>query len=210
MQIKPKIQGNKEWIVSKSSTGTNIRIYTRYCNYCGEYYEGRGKSFCGKVCSAKWGRKTKDYSASAFKKGKDNPNANGLSQDKKDNLSRIMKKRWADGKFTGTIFSCKETKLERITRETFEKIGIKFKPKFWLSKTGWKPKEYDFYLSDFNVLVEVDGLYWHSLPENIENDAYKDKFAQFMGYKLLRIPECFVTEDAIRAAVQDVKSKSTT
>lgn len=29
------------------------RIYKRHCDYCGKYYEGRGKFFCGKSCSQK-------------------------------------------------------------------------------------------------------------------------------------------------------------
>ena len=58
-------------------------------------------------------------------------------------------------------------------------------------------KYYDFYLPSYNILIEYDGDYWHknSLEEcendlqinNFRNDRLKDKIAQELGYKLIRI-----------------------
>ena len=58
-------------------------------------------------------------------------------------------------------------------------------------------KYYDFYLPNYNILIEYDGDYWHknSLEEcendlqinNFKNDRLKDKIAQELGYKLIRI-----------------------
>ncbi len=118
-----------------------------------------------------------------------------------------MKQKWADGKYTGTTFCSKETCLEKTTRIAIENSGLSFKVKFWLNKKGWKAKEYDFYIPSLHLLIEVDGDYWHSLPENVKNDKYKNRFAEHMGYQLLRIPECLVNEDAVRAAIDDVKEK---
>jgi very-short-patch-repair endonuclease len=63
-------------------------------------------------------------------------------------------------------------------------------------------KIYDFYLPEHNILIEVDGDFWHcnpdskhALPEykvqeiNIENDKIKSQWAVDNGYKLLRFWE---------------------
>ena len=48
-------------------------------------------------------------------------------------------------------------------------------------------KYYDFYLEDFQLLVEVDGEYWHRLPPAIKNDLEKHIIAKDRSLKLLRI-----------------------
>lgn len=47
----------------------------------------------------------------------------------------------------------------------------------------------DFYFPDKNIIVEFDGVYWHSLPKIIEKDKRKEKYYLENGYKLLRIKE---------------------
>lgn len=196
----------KEWKVVKTPTG-NQRIYTRNCNFCKKYYEGRGAKFCSKSCACKWGRKTKDYSKAAFKSGKDNPNANGISDDRKQKLSESMKKRWKDGLITASTFRPNETSLEKITSLALKEINIDFKRNFWINLKGYSPKEYDFYISELNLLIEVDGYYWHSLPKNIINDQYKNELAKIAGYELIRIPEILVKIDNIKSAISDFRLK---
>lgn len=61
-------------------------------------------------------------------------------------------------------------------------------------------KIFDFYLPDKNIIVEVDGNYWHSYNKTLTemndvqkkiyyNDRRKDTLAKGLGYKLLRIWE---------------------
>ena len=61
-------------------------------------------------------------------------------------------------------------------------------------------KLYDFYLPDYNLLIEVDGTYWHGKSKLIEqlsgkrlgdrnNDIYKNNLAIERGYTLIRIWE---------------------
>jgi very-short-patch-repair endonuclease len=62
-------------------------------------------------------------------------------------------------------------------------------------------KIYDFYIPSINMLVEIDGDYYHANPEiyegkeskmqkkNIENDVYKDTLALGLGYKIERVWE---------------------
>lgn len=63
-----------------------------------------------------------------------------------------------------------------------------------------KHKLFDLYLPKYNLIIEVDGCYWHSkgiLLENMneqqlrrwKNDRYKDSLAIKNGYKIMRIWE---------------------
>lgn len=52
---------------------------------------------------------------------------------------------------------------------------------------GTTVKYYDFYLPKFNLLIEYDGDFFHSLPKNIINDKYKNTLAYNNGYRLVRI-----------------------
>lgn len=48
---------------------------------------------------------------------------------------------------------------------------------------------YDLYISRWNLLIECDGDYWHSLEKAIERDKLKDECAKRNGFKLLRLKE---------------------
>ena len=40
----------------------------------------------------------------------------------------------------------------------------------------------DFLLEQFRVIIEVQGEYWHSLPDQAEHDAYKFACYEYAGY----------------------------
>lgn len=86
-----------------------------------------------------------------------------------------------------------ETKFAKILTD----LGIKFKSQHVL-----KGKIYDFYLPDYELLIEVDGDYYHCNPrkypkgpinkmqrKNIRNDIYKNALAKSWGFELIRIWE---------------------
>ena len=61
-------------------------------------------------------------------------------------------------------------------------------------------KIFDFYIPSKNMLIEVDGDYWHGNDEkykeksamqrrNIKNDTFKDVLAKGFGYKIERVWE---------------------
>ena len=94
----------------------------------------------------------------------------------------------------------KNTKPELKFKSLLEQSGIEFifqKSLPW--KRGWK-KWYDFYIPSLNLLIEVDGIYWHGkgvLDKDLdirqrqsrENDILKNTLALKLGYNLLRIWE---------------------
>ena len=42
-------------------------------------------------------------------------------------------------------------------------------------------------LPDQQILIEVDGEYWHNYPDGTDVDREKEKMAKDHGYKLVRI-----------------------
>lgn len=62
----------------------------------------------------------------------------------------------------------------------------------------------DFFLPDFNTVIEVDGTYWHNLPEPKIRDARKDAWARTQNLQLFRILEADVRLLGPEACVRKV------
>ena len=54
---------------------------------------------------------------------------------------------------------------------------------------------YDFKIVDTKVIVEMDGDYWHSLPEYVERDAKFDLTAERHGFQVIRIKQSELKEN---------------
>jgi very-short-patch-repair endonuclease len=89
------------------------------------------------------------------------------------------------------------TKPEREMNQILEELKVEFEPQ---KVVGFKI--YDFYVPQANLLIEVDGDYFHANPEvytegslnsmqkrNVKNDEFKDTLANGRGYKLTRVWE---------------------
>lgn len=97
---------------------------------------------------------------------------------------------WNDGGLHG-INTVPEIKVKNI----LEKHNIEFVSPFVLEN-----KIFDLYIPKNNLIIEVDGCYWHSKNVKLDdmdeqqlrrwkNDRYKDNLANKKGYKLMRIWE---------------------
>ena len=53
----------------------------------------------------------------------------------------------------------------------------------------------DFYVRRGRLVIECDGIYWHSRPEQQVRDARKDGWLTKHGYTILRLPERRIRED---------------
>jgi len=105
----------------------------------------------------------------------------------------------------------KRSMLE-IRFETFlETLDIKYKHSYYVN-TKNHHFIFDFYIPKYNILIEIDGDFWHCNPKthtnpvcktqeiNIKNDQIKSEWAQENGYKLLRF-----WEDDINNNIKQVK-----
>ena len=89
------------------------------------------------------------------------------------------------------------TKPEREMAALLDELGINYETQKQLQwEFGWK--YFDFYLPDFNILLEVDGTYWHAKGLSInelneqqahtrQNDEIKTIIAAGQGYDLVRV-----------------------
>ena len=98
----------------------------------------------------------------------------------------------------------KSNKLETFVSYILDKNNIKYDFQFFLSRNGIC-KSYDFKIKDSNILLEIDGDYWHGNPklekhfykidEVKQNDLFKNKFAEENGYKIIRLWESDIYND---------------
>lgn len=82
---------------------------------------------------------------------------------------------------------------EKLIRTILVQLNINFKCEY--SPDWIKPKRYDFYLPDYNLIIEMDGG-WHNKDNNMsgqtskkskEIDNYKDLKAKEYGIEVIRI-----------------------
>lgn len=105
------------------------------------------------------------------------------------------------------------TKMTWPERE-FKKLLKELKVNFEMQKVVGS-KIFDFYLPDYNILVEIDGDYYHANPDiikeeninrmqakNIKNDKFKDALAFGLNYGLER-----VWENDLKTNYSNVKSR---
>ena len=111
------------------------------CQSCGKRYKVKpskvGKQrFCCYACFNDWQRKDEAY---------------------KNRMADVMNTNKMDGKM---IAGSTMTKPHRIVTEELEKLGIKYECEYPINKYL-----IDVYLTDYNIMIEVMGDYWHSNPE---------------------------------------------
>jgi very-short-patch-repair endonuclease len=93
--------------------------------------------------------------------------------------------------------SNKMTAPERVFAEMMNELGVVFETQKVLSN-----KIYDFYIPSKNMMVEIDGDYFHANPiiyeskdlnkmqiRNVKNDKYKNTLAKGNGFELERVWE---------------------
>lgn len=92
------------------------------------------------------------------------------------------------------------SKLEEdFAKEFLDKLGVKYVYQFEAKDIG---RFFDFYLPDSNLIIEIDGDYWHGNPEKYKKedlkahqlraqriDEYKTKWALTHSIPILRLWE---------------------
>lgn len=88
--------------------------------------------------------------------------------------------------------------LEKLVSEVLVENNIEFQYQFFLNIKGLI-KSFDFKLKNKNILLEIDGDYYHGGPgckkhffkleETQQNDLFKTKLAEDNGYKVIRVWE---------------------
>jgi len=101
----------------------------------------------------------------------------------------------------------KNTAPERKVQKILQELGIKY-----VTQKEVGGKFYDIFIPSKNLLIEVDGDYWHGkdieFTERNEiqrkafiNDITKDGIATLYGYKIIRIWESEITKDRLKKLI---------
>lgn len=103
---------------------------------------------------------------------------------------------------------------EKFAKEFLEKLGINYVYQYKAESIG---RFFDFYIPSANLIIEIDGDYWHSYNVEYENmtptqkrnkrvDEAKDKWAVFHGIPVLRIWEHDINKNPAKV-MQVLKEK---
>jgi len=84
------------------------------------------------------------------------------------------------------------TSIERAIKSVLDYLNITYEEQYIVS--GFVV---DFYLPDYNLLIECDGDYWHNRPEQIKRDNIRNAVFKKLGYNLLRLWEHDIKQDAL-------------
>ena len=90
-------------------------------------------------------------------------------------------------------------KLEKFVSSILDESNIKYHFQFFIKNKEGICKSYDFKIKDTNILIEIDGDYWHGGPslekhffkleEVKQNDLFKNQLAKDKGFQLIRVWE---------------------
>jgi very-short-patch-repair endonuclease len=129
------------------------------------------------------------------------------SQITKDKMSITAKEKWENGDIGHRVYYT--SKLEKTFANILDLLDIKYTTSFYAKEIK---AFYDFYLPESNIIIEVDGDFWHCNPtkfplpkyesqkKNLIRDKEKEQWVQNNGYKLLRF-----WEDDINNNIKSVK-----
>lgn len=172
-------------------------VITKKCKYCGKKIEltpsqiGR-KKFCSVECADK-------YKSTLI--GEDNPRyepnkrvekiCEWCGEKFKILKSRLKREDRNDGKFCSRQCTAawinrnrqnRVSKLEKGFAKNLRDEGLEFETQFPI-----KGFSIDIAFPEKEIAVEVDGEYWHSLPNVIEKDKRKDKRLKNKGWKVVHV-----------------------
>ena len=96
-------------------------------------------------------------------------------------LSQATRRNWKQGVYAGVFQS--PTRPERIVMDVLDIMGIKYEYNtFCLSG-----RVFDFYLPDYQIVIEYDGWYWHQTRKGRQGDIAKDCLVQDANLPLIRL-----------------------
>lgn len=113
-----------------------------------------------------------------------------LSEEHKQKISQSI----------STVFRNRPTKIETIVYEELNKRNIKFEKQYLVGRFI-----VDAYIPKDNLIIEVDGIYWHSLENIIKRDKARDAYFKKCGYNLLRIKEEVIHTGEFKSFLDNIK-----
>lgn len=90
------------------------------------------------------------------------------------------------GVFKNQNWKYRSTSIENFFISECERLNISYKRQYPIEKYG---HQYDFYIQKYNLLVEMDGEYFHNLPNQKVKDLEQMQRSREFGYNIVRITD---------------------
>ena len=91
-----------------------------------------------------------------------------------DFLKKIQSENAIKNQANGKLKYAPISNAEKEFRKVLESLGYKTEPQFGIGSL-----RYDIFLTDFNILIEYNGDYWHCKPNKYKSDYYNKKKSMF-------------------------------
>jgi very-short-patch-repair endonuclease len=95
--------------------------------------------------------------------------------------------------YTLTHSRSKRTNIELAIEAVLIELGVAYVAQRRIAKFVC-----DFYVNAHRLVIECDGIYWHSRPEQKEKDNYKDSWLISRSFKVLRLTDKEILGDIER------------
>lgn len=187
-----KKRGQKPW-----NKGISSKIECT-CIKCGiKFYSYKKRKYCNHSCARKGVKFTKIWKDRISNKLKGNKNGRFgkgkiISEDARIRTSNTLKKRYKEHPELKENLRRKryeqkiiyESKPEKLFQEELIKRNIAFKKHKYIKIQH--AYQCDIFIEP-NIVIEIDGDYWHNKSENIIKDKIRNKELIENGYKIFRI-----------------------
>jgi very-short-patch-repair endonuclease len=90
------------------------------------------------------------------------------------------------GVFRNKNWKYHSTSIENFFIDECERLNIAYKKQYPIEKYG---HQYDFYIPEYNLLVEMDGEYFHNLPNQKIKDLDQMQRCIELDYDIIRITD---------------------
>ncbi len=161
-----------------------------------QYRMGRINAMKGKKLSGKTKRKISESLKNRI-----------FSKETREKISIALLTSYSSGK-RKTFLKFKNTSIELIMEKQLKVNNFNYEKQKYIKGVGLV----DFFLSDFNIIIECDGDYWHNLKGAQQKDINRDFNASFLHkYKTIRLWEHEINEspkNCIRKILKEIKVKN--
>jgi very-short-patch-repair endonuclease len=182
-KISKKLQGvGKGKIVSNE---TRNKLSINHVGFIGKKHTEAAKLKIGKANKGKFVTKETRLKLSRASKGRK------LSKESKLKISETRKALYASGKLK--LYDKKyNTSIELKMEEQLQKLKLNYEKQKFIKDVGFV----DFFLPEYDLIVECDGDYWHNLPDSKSKDINRDFSSVFLHkYKTVRFWEHEINTD---------------
>ncbi len=205
-------------VTTELAVGTKLMGTHKQCVNCSKSFSMRGiwatYSCCSKSCASKyfskvdvarkgWDDLAKDGVFSGLQQGntsgiaalkeagkqrKGKTDVDYYGADKAAEMRDLRSRTWASAARTKAFADIskrgKLAKPEKLMKSILECMGIRFEQQ-WSYGCGIA----DFYLPDYNLVLEVDGVYWHSKPEAVTRDKRQQEYLEAEGRTVIHVTD---------------------